>query len=253
MLSFKSPPLQRVPITLSEHRGVRYLHMGPLCIQGAMSIREPLKIELDYVQRMMASLLWLPSENLGAGSALQLGLGAGAITRFTAQMLHMPTTAIEIDREVVAINARWFNLPPDVTVVRDDANHWLTKAPPESFRLLHVDLYDHISAAPVHDSEEFYRACYAVLDQKGVMSVNVFGPQADILRSVRRIASAFGEERVWRTLPTREGNVAVIAGRSENVFDRELFMARAHVVEERFGHLGLRARKWLRTMRKAES
>ena len=75
------------PVTVSEFDGVRYLHLGSIWVQGAMRIRKPQQVVLDYVQRMLASLLWLPSESLGQGQAVQLGLGAGAITRFTARQL----------------------------------------------------------------------------------------------------------------------------------------------------------------------
>ena len=55
------------PVTLSEYAGVRSLHLGSPWIQGSMRIREPQRIELEYVQRMLASLLWLPTEALGQG------------------------------------------------------------------------------------------------------------------------------------------------------------------------------------------
>ena len=40
--------------TLSEFEGVRYLHLGTPWVQGAMRIRKPRQLELEYVQRMMA-------------------------------------------------------------------------------------------------------------------------------------------------------------------------------------------------------
>ena len=99
------------PVTLSEEDGVRYLHLGTVWIQGGMRIRKPQVVEIDYVQRMLASLLWLPSATLGQGQAVQLGLGAGAITRFTAVQLKMATTVVEINPQVVAVNASHFHLP----------------------------------------------------------------------------------------------------------------------------------------------
>ncbi|HLL19778.1 MAG TPA: spermidine synthase, partial [Rubrivivax sp.] len=55
---------QLPPVTLSEHDGVRYLHLGSIWVQGGMQIRKPQVVAVDYVQRMLASLLWLPSEAL---------------------------------------------------------------------------------------------------------------------------------------------------------------------------------------------
>jgi spermidine synthase len=242
-------PVALPPVTLSEHDGVRYLHLGSIWIQGAMRIRKPQHVELDYVQRMLASLLWLPTEAMGEGHAVQLGLGAGAITRFTAVQLGMATTVVEINPDVLNANALWFALPPQVEVVRGDAADWLAQAVPSSVRLLHVDLYDQEAAAPVLDSVGFYGACRAVLEEGGLMSVNLFGRHASFHDSIARIAAAFGASQVWSLRPTREGNTVVVAGRGAVVPAREVLSARAAAIEERFGSLGLPARKWLRMVR----
>lgn len=246
---------QKLPdVTLSEDDGVRYLHLDSIWIQGGMRIKKPQVVEIDYVQRMLAALLWLPSEKLGPraddeGQAVQLGLGAGALTRFTAGPLKMPTTVVEINPQVIAVNASHFHLPAAAEVVRGDAADWLAQAAPGSVRLLHVDLYDEEAAAPVLDDEDFYRACQRVLEEGGVMSVNLFGRHASFHGSIARIAAAFGSHQVWSLRPTREGNTVVVAGRGVVVPEREALTARARVIEQRFGALGLPARKWLRMVR----
>ncbi len=245
-------PVELPPVTVSEEDGVRYLHLGSIWIQGGMRIKKPQVVEIDYVQRMLASLLWLPTETLGEGLAVQLGLGAGAITRFTARQLRMQTVAVEINPEVVSVNNLVFHLPGSVEVVLGDAADWLdhrVQATPASVRLLHVDLYDHEAAAPVLDGVEFYRQCRAVLETGGVMSVNLFGRHASFHDSIDRIAQAFGADQVWSLRPTREGNTVVVAGRGVVVPGRDALTARAAVIEQRFGHLGLPARKWLRMVR----
>ena len=236
-------------VTLSEADGVRYLHLGTVWIQGGMRIGKPQVVEIDYVQRMLASLLWLPSAKLGAGQAVQLGLGAGALTRFTARQLRMATTVVEINPQVIDINATWFHLPEQAEVVRGDAADWLRQAQAASVQLLHVDLYDHEAAAPVLDDVDFYRGCRAVLEEGGLMSVNLFGRHASFHDSIGRIATAFGADQVWSLRPTREGNTVVVAGRGVAVPVREELQMRANVIEQRFGHLKLPARKWLRMVR----
>ncbi len=242
-------PQDLPPVTVSEFEGVRYLHLGSVWVQGAMRIRQPHKLELDYIQRMLASLLWLPSPALGQGQAVQLGLGAGAITRFTCQQLGMATTVVEINPAVIDVGLQWFHLPPMAEVVRGDAADWLAQAEHGSVHLLHVDLYDHEAAAPVLDSADFYAACHAVLAQGGLMSVNLFGRNASFAASVERIAAAFGGDQVWSLRPTREGNTVVVAGRGVVLPGRDELSARAAVIEQRFGALGLPARKWLRMVR----
>ena len=242
-------PQNLPPVTLSEEGGVRYLHLDSIWIQGGMRIKKPQVVEIDYVQRMLAALLWLPTEHLGGGQAVQLGLGAGALTRFTAVQLKMATTVVEINPQVITANTVWFHLPASVEVVCGDAADWLAQATPGHVRLLHVDLYDEEAAAPVLDDEHFYRACRHVLEEGGLMSVNLFGRHASFHDSISRIAAAFGSHQVWSLRPTREGNTVVVAGRGVVVPGREALTARALVIEQRFGNLGLPARKWLRMVR----
>ncbi len=236
-------------VTLSEHDGVRYLHLDSIWIQGGMRIKKPQVVAIDYVQRMLASLLWLPSATLGEGQAVQLGLGAGALTRFTAVQLKMATTVVEINPQVIDVNGAWFHLPAAAEVVRGDAADWLAQAEAASVRLLHVDLYDEEAAAPVLDTEDFYAACHAVLETGGLMAVNLFGRHASFHASIARIVAVFGSDQVWSLRPTREGNTVVVAGRGVVVPARDELAARAAVIEARFGALGLPARKWLRMVR----
>lgn len=235
--------------TISESDGVRYLHLGSIWVQGAMRIRKPQAVELLYVQRMLASLLWLPTPLLGSGRAVQLGLGAAAITRFTHKALKMATTAVELNPQVVEACRAWFHLPAEVDVQVADAGRWIEDAPPQGVQLLHVDLYDHDAAAPVLDSEAFYAACRRALDDEGVFAVNLFGRRASYEASAARIAAAFGADRLWSIQPTREGNTVVVATRGLPLPPRDELLARAATIEDRFGALGLTARKWTRMIR----
>jgi spermidine synthase len=239
-------------VTVSEHDGVRYLHLDTPWVQGALRIAKPHAIELEYVQRMLAALLWRASAELTQGHAVQLGLGAGTITRFTRQVLGMQTTAVELNPGVIRAARQWFRLPDDdarLAVVNDDAGRWLARAEAASAQLLCVDLYDHEAAAPVLDDEAFYAGCRRLLADGGVMSVNLFGRRASFAASAARIAAAFGAAQVWRLQATREGNTVVIAARDVSVPDRDTLLARAAWIERHYGPHGLPARKWLRMVR----
>jgi spermidine synthase len=242
-------------VTLSEADGVRYLHLGTPWIQGAMRLRAPLAVELDYVQRMLASLLWLDPARFDDRTietrAVQLGLGAGAITRFTARVLGVPTTAVELNPQVIEVNHAWFRVPraaAGIRIVQGDAGAWLAAAEPASATLLHVDLYDHEAAAPVLDDADFYAGCRRLLADDGVLAVNLFGRNAHFDRSLARLASVFGRDRLWALRATREGNRVVVATRTIGLPPREVLAARAAAIESRWGHCGLPARKWLRML-----
>lgn len=238
------------PATLSEFDGVRFLHLDSIWVQGAMRIRKPDQLELEYIQRMCAWMLWRDSERLADGHAVQLGLGAAALTRFCHGQLKMRTTAVEINPEVIAACRQWFRLPGNdarLTVVNADAGAWvLDDAHLQTVDVLNVDLYDHDAAAPVLDDEAFYLACRSVLADGGLMTVNLFGRSASFARSALRIARAFGSDQVWSLAPTKEGNTVVVAGRGVQVPHRDVLEQRAALIESRYK---LPARKWLRLVR----
>jgi len=236
-------------VNFSDHGPVRYLHLGTDWVQGSMWPDRPFDIHLDYVQRMMGWLLWVPPEEVVHLKAMQLGLGAGTLTKFCAKKLGMRTTAIEINPQVVAACRLWFKLPPDsdrLQVVLGDAaevaahSHWRAQVD-----VLQVDLYDHEAAAPVLDSEAFYADCRQLLTHHGCMAVNLFGRSHSYARSLEKICAVFGADAVWAFKPTREGNTVVMAQRTSVVPDNEVLMSRALHIEH---HWGLPASKWLRVL-----
>ncbi len=257
-MSRAAPRRRRIrlePATLSEQGGVRYLHLGSPWVQGAMRIRRPQAIVLDYVQRMLVWLLLRPEagcDDVAAWAevrALQYGLGAASITRF-CHALGMPTTAVEINPSVIDACRLWFALPQDgprlAIIEADAAEHARDPRHAGSADVLCVDLYDHDAAAPVLDGADFYRDCAALLAPGGVMTVNLFGRDASFAHSAARIAEAFGAGAVMSLRPTREGNTIVVALRDGAWPPAQLLAERAALVEAR---TGLPARKWLRMLR----
>lgn len=241
-------PLEVLPeVNFSDYGDVRYLHLGTLWVQGSMLLDDPYEIELEYVQRMMAGLLFFEPLAVSKLHAMQLGLGAATLTKFCYKKLRMSTTAVEIHPQVISAARAWFKLPKDdkrLAVVEADAALEIQKPERlESVDLLHVDLYDHEAAAPVLDSLEFYEHCYNVLKEDGVMTVNLFGRNASYEQSLAKIAEAFGPQAVWAFRPTKEGNAVVLAQREPSRPERTDLLLRAAEIESRWG---LPAKKWLR-------
>ena len=276
----KPAPAALPEVHCTEDGTRRYLHLGGTpWVQGSMRINRPFDLDLEYVQRMMAWLLFTRPAAVTQGHAVQLGLGAAALTKFCYKRLGMRTTAIEINPQVVAACRQWFKLPPDNerlrVLIADAASlDWggrtenrgrtpisrsetraltpiLSPTPILSahpiFRThpitaLQVDLYDHEAAAPVLDSAEFYAHCRAGLADNGVMTVNLFGRHASYTRSLGHIVAAFGAPSVWAFRPTREGNAVVLAQRTPEQPTRDELTQRADDVRMRWG---LPAPKWL--------
>ena len=102
-------------VSCSEEAGVRYLHLGDTpWVQGCMRVRKPFAVELDYVQRMLAWLLWhdvTDSTALQNLRTAQLGLGAASLSKFCLHSLASDNTVVEINEQVIAICHSWFALP----------------------------------------------------------------------------------------------------------------------------------------------
>ena len=242
----------RVPmpeVNISESRGIRCLHFDSPWIQGAMRIESPDELHLDYIQRMMVWMLFRDEAEVTSGHAVQLGLGAAAITRFCHKRLKMRTTAVELNPHVIDACRLWFRLPRDsarLHVLEMDAARYVADASHRgSADVLCVDLYDEDAASPVLDSADFYRDCRALLADGGLMTVNLFGREASFDQSFARIAEAFGADQVHALKPTPEGNTIVLAMKQVTVPDRAMLARRAENIETRWK---LPARKWLRMM-----
>jgi len=234
----------------SDEGDLRHLHLGTPWVQGSMYLNDPLGLVHEYIQRMMAWLLFVEPDSVPERSAMQLGLGAGSLTKFCLKELKMHTTAIELNAQVLQACRNWFKLPADsprLQVLLADAAEAVQD--PRwwgGVDALQVDLYDHQAAAPVLDSLPFYNHCRRLLSSDGVMTVNLFGRASSFERSVEKMSAAFGKDAVWAFRPTREGNTVVLAQHSPSRPPRDLLMARAAVIEARWG---LPADKWVRVCR----
>ncbi|TKC83141.1 spermidine synthase [Trinickia terrae] len=232
------------PVTFSEEGGVRYLHFGTEWVQGAMRIKKPDHIELEYAQQMMAWLLFLETPK----RIVQLGLGAAALTKFAHRFLkRAQVEAVELNPAVVVAARTMFELPHDdarLTVhetdawdfVNDRANHGTIGA-------LQIDLYDATARGPVHDSLAFYRAVRACLADAGVVTINLFGDHPSFVRNMKHLNTAF-DNRVIALPEVHEGNRVALAfsGPALDVPFLTL-QQRAKLIEAK---LGLPARQWLK-------
>ncbi|MCW2312922.1 spermidine synthase [Rhodoferax antarcticus] len=244
----RSPNLPEV--NFSDDDNIRHLHLGSEWIQGSMYLEDAIGLVHDYVQRMMAWLLLVEPDSVKDRQAMQLGLGAGSLTKFCAKELHIKTTAIELNPQVLAMCRNHFKLPADNPMMRvvlaDAALEILNPKYWGTVDALQVDLYDREAAAPVLDSLPFYNHCRRLLTPEGCMTVNLFGRASSYKRSVEKMSAAFDKNAVWAFKPTREGNTVVLAQHTPSRPKREVLMARAALIEARWG---LPATKWVRVFK----
>ena len=237
-------------VNFSEEGAIRHLHLGSIWIQGSMLMDEPTALVHEYIQRMMAWLMLIDPPTAPRRQAVQLGLGAGSLTKFCALEMGMRSTAIELNPQVLHACRGWFHLPMDnprmKVVLADAAQEIRQKRWQGVVDALHVDLYDHEAAAPVLDSPDFYADCRRTLTDDGCMTVNLFGRSSSFDRSVERIASAFGRDAIWAFKATRQGNTVVLAQRTATRPPRAIWAARGEYIQEQWG---LPARQWVRVLK----
>lgn len=230
------------PVTLSEFDGVRYLHFGTEWVQGAMRIRKPNWLELEYAQQMMSWMLWIEQPQRIA----QLGLGTGALTKFCyVTFPQAQVTAVELNPSVITICESMFKLPPNderLQVLEQDALAFVNdKANANTLDALQVDLYDATARGPVLDTPEFYRSCNACLNDDGVMTVNLFGDHPSYARNLKALKFAFAQ--VICLPQVHDGNVVAIAFKRARTIDLEALKARAaHIVAD----TKLPAKSWVK-------
>ncbi|MCX9157078.1 fused MFS/spermidine synthase [Niveibacterium sp. 24ML] len=204
-------------IDVSEEAGMRYLHFGSEWVQGAMRVRRPFALELEYTQNMCAPLLLRAAP--WPRNVLLIGLGAGSLTKFFYRNVPQSRiTVVEIDARVVAVARAQFKLPNEdarLRIVIADGAEAITR---DSGRwdLILVDGFDHNARAGMLDTAPFYAAARAALSPTGVMACNLFGHRKGFRDSFERITQAFDGRAL--ALPACDtGNVVALAHGGEEL------------------------------------
>lgn len=229
------------PATITEFKGVRFLHLGTSWVQGAMRLAKPDQIELEYVRMMMMWMLFVERPR----HIVQLGLGSAALTKFSYQRFPEARVSVaELNPNVIGICHAQFGLPPNdarlnvrqmdaLDFVGDPANH-------NSVDVLQVDLYDELARGPVLDSAAFYAACAACLTDGGVMTANVFGDYANYDKNLHNMEQAF-DAVVW--LPeVHDANIVVVAFKHAPQIDFSVLFERAAQIKK---SMNLPAKGWV--------
>ena len=198
-------------ITLSEERGVRFLHFGSPWIQGAMRISRPWALELEYTRDLMFPLVLRPPE--WPRTVLQIGLGPASITKFLYR--HRPGARIdvvEILPEVVTAAAQFFKLPDDPDRIRiqvGDGHDFVAGRKGGRYDLIVVDGFDEKGRPGMLDTAAFYLNCRQRLARGGILSVNLLTRRRGVDASVDRMRQAF-DEHVLVIPPSEAGNTVAL-------------------------------------------
>lgn len=235
------PDLTLPPATISEDEGVRFLHLGTAWIQGAMKLDKPDAIALEYVQQMMVWMLF----NDHPQHIVQLGLGSGALTKFSYR--HFPSsrvTAVELNPAVIATCREHFLLPQNDERLQvrnmDALDFVMTPDNHGTVDVLQVDLYDEFAQGPVLDSPEFYQACANCLTPEGMLTTNLFGDPISDEKNLYGLLMAF-DAVAWLPRVDDENMIAIGFKQSPSI-DFATLSQRAATIRKT---LGLPAAAWV--------
>ena len=203
------------PIDISEESGVRYLHFGSDWVQGAMRLRKPDALELEYTREMMAGLLLRPAP--WPARVLLIGLGAGSLAKFVHRQLpDACTTVVEIAPEVHGVARQYFRLPDEDArlrvVIGDGADFILQDN--SQWDLIAVDGFDRHARAGALATLPFYQAARSRLSERGVMAVNLFGCTRGYRTQLGHLIKAF-DDRVFAFPSCDSGNVVALCASGE--------------------------------------
>ncbi len=157
-------------ILVTAHKRYRVLTFDTLYEQSTIDLKRPAYLVHEYTRTMMLGLLMTEPSRV-----LLLGLGGGCLARSLVSLL--PTVriqAVELREKVVEVARDYFGLPGEdnLTVVIDDARHWLKGAEPACVDLVFADLYEANGISACQNEVRFVRHVDRVLTAQGCLVAN---------------------------------------------------------------------------------
>lgn len=224
------------PIDISEEEGIRYLHFGSEWIQGAMRIRRPIDLQLEYTRHMLFGLLLHPAP--WPARILLIGLGAGSLTKFCYWRLpQADVTTVEIDAGVWAVARHMFKLPEEDARLHmeiADGVDFLQSSGPQYDYIL-IDGYDAKARATGLESTSFYTACRTRLSAEGILAANLFGRSRKYTGPFGRLTEVF-DGHALALPPCESGNVVAVAGTAASALpDASVLRTRALALKKTTG------------------
>jgi spermidine synthase len=216
----------------------RCMQFADDAIQGAIDLKDPRRIVLDY-QRAMIHLMEL--NNPSFENVFIIGHGIGKIAG------HYPDKRIkvaEIDEMVVEISKKFFGYSNNNVEV-GDGREILKNEQPNTYDYIILDAFSH-KGTPLHFTTlEFFEMAKKKLGSGGVIILNVMGkPKNDRLLNgiITTLREAFAYAKAFSLPAVEEGdarNMIVMASNEELEFKArmkegifEIEMEQGHIIRE---------------------
>ncbi len=184
---------QHGTVIVTDKERVRYLKFGNHIKQGAMNLRQPDRVHLQYQQVMLRVF-----DSEAYSSCLCLGLGAGTIPKYIHQQgLCERMEVVEINPVVIDVARRYFALPGEVTVHNCDAMDFVVGTN-RQFDLVMVDLFDKSGTPLEFKRLSFYRKLFGLLRRGGMVVINMWASDFGDLLLEEKLGTVFDQVEVVR-------------------------------------------------------
>ena len=157
-------------IIVSQRGNKRVLSFGSSLEQSSVLIDKPWYLIHEYTQIMLLGLLFVDARRITL-----LGLGGGGLAHCLSHYFSQSTIqVVEIRQAVIDIAYDWFDLPrqDNLSVINDDALHYLSKLKQSSSDIIFSDLYEAGGMSACQAQQEFIATSYQSLSQSGCLVLN---------------------------------------------------------------------------------
>ncbi len=213
---------------------MRTLHFNEQVVQSAMRLSAPDELVIPYTQAMAGFVSLHPSPK----HILMIGLGGGSFVKYCYR--HFPSariTVLESNADVLALRDQ-FMIPPDdarLQVLHVDAIAHLEKLAIASVDVIMLDGFDVEGAPAALRSQEFFLNCKMILDDAGVLIVNMGDQHANIVGTVMQAQAMFGAfHHWWFKVATDNSHVAVAVNAVDDEVGDTLQRTAALNIAEKF-------------------
>lgn len=199
-------------VEISEMDGVRSMYIDTNTVQSSMKVNAPYDLALNYSKGMMGFLLFKPAVK----QTLMIGLGGGSIVKYIWKFCpSIAQTIVEINQQVIQIASSHFYLPDNddkLNVVAGDGLAYLAALKEADYQalpeVLMIDAFDGRGIPPDFCTQSFFDDCEAVLQEEGMLVINLWSSDKNFPIYFDRIAMSFDGQLL--KLPTgKPGNVIV--------------------------------------------
>jgi spermidine synthase len=175
---------------------IRTLHFDERVVQSAMRLSAPDELVIHYTQAMTGFLQFNPAPL----HILVIGLGGGSLVKYCYR--HLPSayiTVLESNADVIALRDQ-FMIPADdarLQVLNKDASLYLKEMKADAVDVILLDGLAANGASVELSSFIFLQDCQRILQQQGVLIMNMADDGDTITSMLTQGQILFGGRHIW--------------------------------------------------------